>query len=75
MFEQSVARYADQPAFVNMGEVMTFRKLEERSRAFAAYLQQGLGLKKGDRVALMMPNAISGGAVWHFACRDDRRKR
>jgi acyl-CoA synthetase (AMP-forming)/AMP-acid ligase II len=30
-----------------MGEVMTFRKLEERSRAFAAYLQQGLGLKKG----------------------------
>ncbi|EMR8291763.1 AMP-binding protein [Escherichia coli] len=58
MFEQSVARYADQPAFVNMGEVMTFRKLEERSRAFAAYLQQGLGLKKGDRVALMMPNLL-----------------
>ncbi|HHJ2708988.1 TPA: AMP-binding protein, partial [Escherichia coli] len=58
MFEQSVARYADQPAFVNMREVMTFRKLEERSRAFAAYLQQGLGLKKGDRVALMMPNLL-----------------
>ncbi len=58
MFEQSVVRYADQPAFVNMGEVMTFRKLEERSRAFAAYLQQGLGLKKGDRVALMMPNLL-----------------
>lgn len=37
---------------------MTFRKLEERSRAFAAYLQQGLGLKKGDRVALMMPNLL-----------------
>ncbi|MEA7548744.1 hypothetical protein ONK29_25675, partial [Salmonella enterica subsp. enterica serovar Anatum] len=49
-------RYADQPAFVNMGEVMTFRKLEERSRAFAAYLQQGLGLKKGDRsVAASVP--------------------
>jgi acyl-CoA synthetase (AMP-forming)/AMP-acid ligase II len=31
-----------------MGEVMTYRKLEERSRAFAAYLQQGLGLQKGD---------------------------
>ncbi len=29
----------------------TYRKLEERSRAFAAYLQNGLGLKKGDRVA------------------------
>lgn len=58
MFEQATARYADQPAFVNMGEVMTFRKLEERSRAFAAYLQQGLGLQKGDRVALMMPNLL-----------------
>ncbi|MFB5743443.1 long-chain-fatty-acid--CoA ligase FadD [Cedecea sp. S5-13] len=58
MFEQAVTRYADKPAFINMGEVMTFRKLEERSRAFAAYLQQGLGLKKGDRVALMMPNLL-----------------
>lgn len=58
MFEKATARYADQPAFVNMGEVMTFRKLEERSRAFAAYLQQGLGLQKGDRVALMMPNLL-----------------
>ncbi len=58
MFEQATARYADQPAFVNMGEVMTFRKLEERSRAFAAYLQEGLGLQKGDRVALMMPNLL-----------------
>lgn len=58
MFEQAVTRYADKPALMNMGETMTFRKLEERSRAFAAYLQQGLGLKKGDRVALMMPNLL-----------------
>ncbi|AYA40278.1 long-chain-fatty-acid--CoA ligase FadD [Xenorhabdus nematophila] len=58
MFENAVAHYADQVAFINMGEVMTFRKLEERSRAFAAYLQNGLGLKKGDRVALMMPNLL-----------------
>lgn len=58
MFEQAVGRYADNPAFINMGETMSFRKLEERSRAFAAYLQQGLGLKTGDRVALMMPNLL-----------------
>lgn len=58
MFENAVTRYADQVAFINMGEVMTFRKLEERSRAFAAYLQNGLGLKQGDRVALMMPNLL-----------------
>lgn len=58
MFEQSVQKYADQPAFENMGSIMTFRKLEERSRAFAAYLQNDLKLKKGDRVALMMPNLL-----------------
>ncbi|PMH41892.1 long-chain-fatty-acid--CoA ligase [Vibrio sp. 10N.286.49.B3] len=58
MFEQSVQKYADQPAFMNMGSVMTFRKLEERSRAFAAYLQNDLKLKPGDRVALMMPNLL-----------------
>ncbi|PLR51676.1 long-chain-fatty-acid--CoA ligase FadD [Chimaeribacter arupi] len=58
MFENAVLRYADQPAFINMGEVMTFRKLEERSRDFAAYLQHDLKLKKGDRVALMMPNLL-----------------
>ncbi|RSD32477.1 long-chain-fatty-acid--CoA ligase FadD [Vibrio pectenicida] len=58
MFEQSVHKFADQPAFINMGSVMTFRKLEERSRAFSAYLQNELKLKKGDRVALMMPNLL-----------------
>lgn len=58
MFERSVHRFADQPAFMNMGSVMTFRKLEERSRAFAAYLQNELKLKKGERVALMMPNLL-----------------
>lgn len=58
MFEQAVNRYSDKPAFINMGETITFRQLDARSRAFAAYLQQGLGLKKGDRVALMMPNLL-----------------
>ncbi|MEH2921191.1 long-chain-fatty-acid--CoA ligase FadD [Samsonia erythrinae] len=58
MFENAVRRYADRVAFINMGEVMTFRKLEERSRAFAAYLQNQLKLQKGDRVALMMPNLL-----------------
>lgn len=53
-----VTQYADRPAFINMGEIMTYRKLEERSRAFAAYLQNGLGLQKGDRIALMLPNLL-----------------
>lgn len=58
MFEQSVRKYADQPAYISMGKTMTFRKLEERSRAFAAYLQNELKLEKGERVAVMMPNLL-----------------
>ncbi|OQP29899.1 long-chain-fatty-acid--CoA ligase [Pantoea latae] len=58
LFEQAAQRYADQPAFINMGQPITYRQLEQKSRAFAAWLQSGLGLKKGDRVALMMPNLL-----------------
>ncbi|WP_163931180.1 long-chain-fatty-acid--CoA ligase FadD [Paraferrimonas sp. SM1919] len=58
LFNQSVASYGDQVAFENMGSSITYRTLEQRSRAFAAYLQNDLGLKKGDRVALMMPNLL-----------------
>lgn len=41
-----------------MGEIMTYRKLEERSRAFVAYLQNGLGLQKGDHITLMLLNLL-----------------
>lgn len=58
MFETAVARYSDQSAYMNMGAALTYRKLEERSRAFAAYLQNQLKLQKGDRVAIMMPNLL-----------------
>lgn len=58
LFEHAVLRYAAQTAFINMGQSLSFQQLDDRSRAFAAYLQQGLGLKKGDRVALMMPNLL-----------------
>ncbi|MGR2854597.1 long-chain-fatty-acid--CoA ligase FadD [Erwinia sp. 1181_3] len=58
LFEHAVLRYATQTAFINMGKSLTFQQLDDRSRAFAAYLQQGLGLKKGDRIALMMPNLL-----------------
>lgn len=58
MFEMSIRKHPDTPAYINMGQILTFRKLEERSRAFAAYLQNELRLKKGDRIALMMPNLL-----------------
>lgn len=58
LFAQSVARYADRPAAACMGRVLTYRELDEQSRAFAAYLQQVIQLPKGARVALMMPNVL-----------------
>ncbi|WP_220721191.1 long-chain-fatty-acid--CoA ligase FadD [Agarivorans litoreus] len=58
VFEEGAAKHADRVAFINMGQVMTYRRLEEQSRAFAAYLQNELKLKAGDRVALMMPNLL-----------------
>jgi len=54
----SCARFSDLPAYHSMGTVMTFRQLDDASRAFAAWLQKVAGLKRGDRAALMMPNLL-----------------
>ena len=58
MFDKAVREHPDRAVYINMGKVLTFRKLEERSRAFAAYLQNELKLERGERVALMMPNLL-----------------
>jgi long-chain acyl-CoA synthetase len=55
LVEESFARYADRPAYSFMGRSISYRQTDEESLALAAYLQS-LGLAKGDRVALMMPN-------------------
>ncbi len=56
-FEESCAKYSARRAYTCMGKSITFAELDEQSRAFGAYLQ-GKGLKKGERVALMMPNIL-----------------
>jgi len=58
IFEQSIETYSDRTAYINMGKSITYRELGILSSQFAAYLQQGLGLKKGDAVAIMMPNLL-----------------
>jgi long-chain acyl-CoA synthetase len=58
MLEASVARYRDRIAFESFGVGLSYRDLDRLSRDFAAYLQGSLGLKRGDRVALMMPNIL-----------------
>jgi long-chain acyl-CoA synthetase len=57
VFEESCAKFSSRRAYTCMGKSITFAELDEMSRAFGAYLQ-GKGLKKGDRVALMMPNIL-----------------
>jgi long-chain acyl-CoA synthetase len=57
MFDDIFVRYAARPALICMGTTMTYAALDEASRAFAGYLQS-LGLPRGARVALMMPNVL-----------------
>ncbi|SCB17441.1 long-chain fatty acid--CoA ligase [Rhizobium multihospitium] len=57
LLEESCARYADRPAFTSMGKSITYRDLGLQTRKIAAWLQS-LGLQKGDRVAVMMPNVL-----------------
>jgi long-chain acyl-CoA synthetase len=58
MIEFSFREYADRPAYTNMGSTLTFRELDELSMQFACYLQKDLGLVKGERVAIMLPNVL-----------------
>ncbi|MGM4979794.1 MULTISPECIES: long-chain fatty acid--CoA ligase [Rhizobium] len=57
LLEESCARYADRLAFTSMGKSITYRDLDTQTRKIAAWLQS-LGLQKGDRVAVMMPNVL-----------------
>ncbi len=58
LFEQSCGRYRNKIAFENMGVRLTYGQVDKLSRDFAAYLQEGLGLKKGERIAIQMPNLL-----------------
>ena len=58
LFEQSSQQHASSVAFTNMGSELTYKELDEKSRQFSAFLQNKLGLSKGDRVAVMMPNLM-----------------
>lgn len=57
LFEDSVKKYRDRVAFENMGAQLTYAQVDELSKHFAAYLQS-LGLQKGDRIAIQMPNLL-----------------
>ncbi|PBQ01156.1 long-chain fatty acid--CoA ligase [Pseudomonas congelans] len=58
VFERCCRKFADRPAFSNMGVTLTYAELERHSAAFAAYLQQHTQLVPGDRIAVQMPNIL-----------------
>jgi len=58
VFDASVAKFRDRPAYSSFGKVLTYGETDALVEQFAAYLLGELKLKKGDRVALMMPNCL-----------------
>lgn len=58
LLESSFTKFSDRPAFHCMGKTLNFSDMDELSKKFASFLQNNLKLKKGARVALMMPNIL-----------------
>jgi long-chain acyl-CoA synthetase len=58
LMDETFEKFADRPAYENMGVVMTYGQLDKLSRDFAAFLQNDLGLKAGDRLAIQLPNVM-----------------
>jgi long-chain acyl-CoA synthetase len=56
LFDDAMKRFADKPALRCMGRTLTYADVHRRSRDFAAHLQSKLGVRKGDRIAVMLPN-------------------
>ncbi|MDH4124636.1 MAG: AMP-binding protein [Gammaproteobacteria bacterium] len=58
MFERTFAKYPERAAYTNMGTTISYRDLDRMSMQLACYLQQTLGLTRGERVAIMLPNVL-----------------
>jgi long-chain acyl-CoA synthetase len=69
VLKDSCQRFADKPAFSNMGKTITYAELYELSGHFAAYLQQNTDLKPGDRIAVQLPNVLQYPVVVFGALR------
>ncbi len=69
IFESFVGRYAANPAFTCLGETLTYAQLNEKSAAFAAYLQNETTLQPGDRIAVQLPNVLQYPVVVFGALR------
>jgi long-chain acyl-CoA synthetase len=59
MLEDAMTRFADKPAFHAFGQTLRYADVDRQSAAFAAWLQHEIGVRKGDRIAVMMPNLMA----------------
>lgn len=69
VFDESVRKFRNKPAFSNFGCEITYNQLDVMSGQFASYLQHTLGLKKGDRIAIQLPNVLQFPIVMFGALR------
>lgn len=69
VLKESCQRFADKPAFSNMGKTITYGELYELSGQFTAYLQQNTLLQPGDRIAVQLPNVLQYPVVVFGALR------
>jgi len=58
LFEQAFEKYPENASYTNMGRTLSYAELDELSMRFACYLQKDLGLTRGERVAIMLPNIL-----------------
>ena len=58
VLEESFTKYKDKTAFINMGKKLSYTEIDELSKKFASFLQNKAHLKKGDRIAIQMPNIL-----------------
>jgi long-chain acyl-CoA synthetase len=58
VFEEACGKFPAKPAFTQMGKTITYSELNRKAESFAAFLQNELKLKKGDRLAIQMPNCL-----------------
>jgi long-chain acyl-CoA synthetase len=69
LFHKGIAKYRDLPAYENMGKTLSYNDLDCLTRQFSSYLTSELGLKKGERIAIMMPNILQYPVVLFAALR------
>ncbi len=69
VFQQAVEKYGSRPAFTNMGTTLSYNEIDQMTERLAAYLQNLPNMRKGDRVAIMMPNVLQNPVAIFAALR------